>query len=67
MSLVYLALRKSGKWTIAKKREATIPPFEALDGPYDYWVAKYRVTELNNRWGGKAKHHGKEAKTTWLT
>jgi len=44
-----------------------MPPFERLDGPYDYWVAKYKLVELNNRWGGKAKHHDKEAKTTWLT
>ena len=65
MSLVYLALKKSGKWTIAKKREATIPPFEGIDGPYDYWVAKFMLEERNKTWGGKPKRK-KEARSTWL-
>ena len=62
MSLVYLAKRKSGKWTFVPKGQATMPPFEVIDGPYDFRVAKLAIAERNARWQGSRKRKQKENK-----
>jgi hypothetical protein len=60
VSLVYLCMRKSGLWTIAPKGQATMPPFDAIDGPYDYRVAKIALEDRNARRGKVPRHKPKE-------
>lgn len=47
---LYLCKRESGRWCTAREEDATIPPFEIVDGPYDSEQARDAVDRRNQRY-----------------